>query len=148
MSDNTGKIQDDTRFKKGRSGNPKGRPKGSKNKLTQMAECLLEEDIEEVCQTLIIQAKKGNISAAKLVLDKLLPTPKDRPIRFFIPEIASSSDLLACAHAVTRAVAEGEITPSEGEAMSRILDSHGKAWETHSLENRLIRAEEQLRGLI
>lgn len=43
---------------------------------------LFEVDVEEVCRHVVNQAKEGNMQAAKIILDRLLPPKKDRPIHF------------------------------------------------------------------
>ena len=42
MPENTEKIQESSKFKRGQSGNPNGKPKGARNKSTLAAEKLLE----------------------------------------------------------------------------------------------------------
>ena len=69
-----GKPPKKTRFKKGRSGNPKGRPKGTKNLKTDLAEELAERiNLSEggqkitiskqraMLKSLMIKAVKGDI---------------------------------------------------------------------------------------
>jgi hypothetical protein len=70
MPDKTDEKQG--KFKKGRSGNPLGRPRGIRNKATIAAEALFKGEIEEICRKAIEQAKCGNIQAIKLVLDRIL----------------------------------------------------------------------------
>ena len=64
------------RFVKGVSGNPLGRPIGSKNKITLMKLALEEafrddsfEEVLEVLQMVVKQAKDGDKSSQKLVWD-------------------------------------------------------------------------------
>lgn len=69
------------RFVPGATGNPKGRPLGAKNRIVQAKqdlETLLREDvlnvddIREVWQAMVREAKDGNVSAGKLILDKTI----------------------------------------------------------------------------
>jgi hypothetical protein len=122
MPENTGKKQEQTLFQKGHSGNPKGRPKGKKNKSTLLAQSLLENDVEAICARLLIEAKQGNIQAIKIVMDRILPARKELPIALDLPEIKSATDLINAINAITTAVGTGIISPSEGEALSRIVD--------------------------
>lgn len=78
MPENKGEIQENGRFKKGKSGNPRRKPKGAKHKASLLAEKLFENDIEMVCNQVISQAREGNLQAAKIILDRLLPPRKDR----------------------------------------------------------------------
>jgi hypothetical protein len=72
-----------SRFVKGQSGNPNGRPKGSRNKITLMKLALegelrtqLKPDMAEILAVAILKAKSGNEAMIKLLLDKTLPTTK------------------------------------------------------------------------
>jgi hypothetical protein len=66
------------RFQKGVSGNPKGRPKGARNKTTTMAEALLEGQAEALVQKVVSMALQGNTTAMRLCLERLIP-PKREP---------------------------------------------------------------------
>lgn len=137
MSENTGKIQESTRFKKGQSGNPNGKPKGAKNKSTLAAEALLEGSLEKICRRIEEEAVNGNMQAAKMVLERFLPPRKDRLIRFDLPEIKNTRDILIASNAIIAAVCRGEISPSEGEALSRVIAVHAQTIENHDFEERV-----------
>src|SRR5665213_366817 len=49
-----------TRFKKGQSGNPAGKPKGTRNATTRMLEALLAGEAEEITRKAIEMAKAGD----------------------------------------------------------------------------------------
>lgn len=137
MSENAGKMQGSNKFIKGKSGNPKGKIKGTKNKTTLTAELLLEGEIGNICRRLIDEALNGNMQAIKMVLDRIMPPRKDRSIAINIPILKNSSDILQAMSFITDAVGSGNISPSEGEALSRIIDVYVKALEIHDYENRL-----------
>lgn len=66
-------------FVKGVSGNPKGREKGSKNKLTLYREAVLMkqekkllQNLPEVLDVVIQKAKEGDMQATKLYLDRVM----------------------------------------------------------------------------
>ncbi len=144
MPENTGEIQESTRFKKGQSGNPKGKPKGAKNKSTLAAEALLEGSLEKICRRIEEEAVNGNMQAAKMVLERFLPPRKDRLIRLDLPEIKNARDILVASNAIIAAVCRGEISPSEGEALSRALATHAQAIENQDLEQRLEAIESRI----
>lgn len=69
-----------TKFKKGQSGNPNGRPKGSKNKATVISEAIqgklvgqLEKDAQHILMKTIEMAKDGDTTCIKLLMDRLMP---------------------------------------------------------------------------
>ncbi|MDA7749480.1 DUF5681 domain-containing protein [Litoricola sp.] len=60
------------KFLKGCSGNPAGRPVGSKNKCTQFRE-LLEDDLPALVSVLRDKALEGDMNAMRLLLERLVP---------------------------------------------------------------------------
>jgi hypothetical protein len=79
-------------FQKGQSGNPRGRLPGTRNHATVMAEKLFEGAIENVCETVISKANAGDMTAARLVFERLIPARRDRPVTFQLPKIACAAD--------------------------------------------------------
>lgn len=69
-------------FQPGQSGNPAGRPKGSRNKATVALEKILNGDAESILRKAIELAQDGDPTALRRCLDRLLPPRKDRPITF------------------------------------------------------------------
>lgn len=141
MPDKTDEKQG--KFRKGRSGNPLGRPKGTRNKATLLAKALFEDEIEGICRKAIEEAKQGNMQAIKLVLDRILPPKKETPIFIDLPVMKAGSDILEAVHRVAAAVCQGKITPSEGEVLTRIIDTQARAIEANEFEQRLKYLEER-----
>ena len=144
MPENTGKIQGNTQFKKGQSGNPKGKPKGARHRASLMAEMLFESEIEEVCHCVIEQAKEGNMQAARIILDRLLPPKKDRPINFKLPMISNAADALEASRLICHAVGNGEITPLEVESLSKIVKIQAKNIDLFNFGNRIEAIEKEM----
>lgn len=141
MPDKTEKKQG--KFSKGRSGNPLGRPRGIRNKATIAAEALLAGEIEGICRKAIEEAKRGNIQAIKLVLDRILPPKKEAPIFIDLPVMKTSSDILEAIHRVTQAISRGELSPTEGDCLTRIIERQAKVIEMNDFEERLKKLEER-----
>lgn len=142
MPDKTEKKQG--KFSKGQSGNPLGRPRGVRNKATMAAETLFEGEIEGICRKAIEEAKRGNIQAIKLVLDRVLPPKKEASVFIDLPSIKTSSDILEAIHRIAQAVSKGELSPSEGDCLARIIERQAKAIEINDFEERLKRLECQI----
>lgn len=132
------------RFKPGQSGNPAGRPKGARSKATIMAQTMLDGEAEAILKKVIEQAKAGDSTALRLCLDRILPPRKDRTVAFEAQDLQSAPDAKNASRAIIKAVADGEITPSEGVELSRIIESFTKIVETADLEERLVALERSM----
>ena len=124
-------------FEKGNSGNPSGRPPGSRNKATLAAEMLLDGRAEALTQKAVERALAGSDLALKICLDRILAPRRERTVRFALPPIGSPADLAAALRAVTTAVAEGALTPGEAFELSRVVQTFINAIETSDFERRL-----------
>ena len=125
-----------------RPGNP-GRPKGARHKTTLAIEALLDGQAEKLTEKAIQMALAGDVTAMRLCLDRLAPPPKDRPIQIAMPRLAGLQDMTIATAAVLDAVTSGTITPSEGEAIAKLIETHRRAVELVDLETRLTRLEQQ-----
>src|SRR6478736_10181830 len=111
-ADNTAGKQRGKPFRRGRSGNPEGRPKGSRNVTTVALESLLDGQATALTQKAIDVALTGDMAALRLCLDRILPPRKDRPLTFNFPAITNAAEAAATMSAILAAVASGEITPT------------------------------------
>jgi hypothetical protein len=123
-------------------GNP-GRAKGSRNRATTLAEQLMGDDLEGVVEAVIAAAKSGDMVAARLVLERLAPARKGRPVTFKLPPDVDAAGLAAVFSAVLRAVSEGEVSPEEGQAIAGLLEARRKAIELAEVEARIKVLEER-----
>jgi hypothetical protein len=131
------------KFKPGQSGNPKGKTKGTLHKATRAALELLEGDLEAITQVCIDKAKAGDHLAVKLILDKLLPNQRERSINLKVPRVKGAQDLPQALEAIMQAVAAGELTPGEGQALTAMLEGYRKGLEFTTIEARLRALEER-----
>ncbi|WP_082459229.1 DUF5681 domain-containing protein [Bosea thiooxidans] len=124
-------------FRHGSVANPRGRPKGSRNKATLAIEALLEGEAEALTRKAIELALSGDIVALRLCLDRVAPTRKERAIYFDMPAILSASDLPIATSALLRAASAGDLTPSEARELGSLVDTHIKALQVADLNARL-----------
>ena len=66
-------------FQPGQSGNPHGRPVGSRHRATLAAEALPDGEAEELTRTAINLTKGGDMAALRLCLERICPPRRDRP---------------------------------------------------------------------
>ena len=109
-------------FAPGVSGNPAGRPRGSRNKTTIAVEALLEGQAEALTQKAIERALAGDATALRICMDRIAPPRRDRPTPFALPRLKEAADARDAFAAVVRAVAEGELTPSEAVTLAGLIE--------------------------
>lgn len=142
MTDEPRKNARTTRGRPFQPGNP-GRPKGARHKTTLLAEKLMQDDAKEIVEAVLKAAKGGDMTAARIVLDRIAPTRKDSPVRFALPAIGSASEASKVMSALLAAVASGEITPSEAEQVAKIVSAYVSTLEASEFEARLRLLEER-----
>jgi hypothetical protein len=130
-------------FQPGQSGNPAGRPPGARNKRTLLLENLMENEAESIALAAIGKAKAGDMAAIRMVLDRLAPACRERPIDFELPPLAAPADAVRAMAAIIAGLAAGELTPSEAESLSKVVDRYVRALEATEFETRLTELENE-----
>jgi hypothetical protein len=141
----TAKKQAATRFKPGKSGNPSGRPKGARNKASALAQKLMEGQTEAVVQRVIDAALTGDMQACKLIVERLLPPVKERPIdpdAIKLPASINAKTAGQTFSAIFKAVAGGRIVPGEGDMLVRMMNAYLTAHEYQELSERIDELEQ------
>ncbi|WP_292533500.1 hypothetical protein [Methylocystis sp.] len=62
--------------------------------MTLLVEKLMHDDATEIVRAVIAAARGGDMVACKIVLDRICPARKGRPIRFDLPEKRATSRTL------------------------------------------------------
>jgi hypothetical protein len=145
VAENTAKKQRGRPFSKGQSGNPKGRPPGALNQSTRVAQSILDGEEAALTRKAVELAQAGNVVALRLCLERLLPPRKERPINFALPRVENAQDLPQALAAILAAVAQGDITPGEGQTLVSMLEAYRKGLENSDLDARLTALEKQRR---
>ena len=121
--------------------NPNGRPKGSRNKASQLLDQLGQNSAKEILQAVIDRAKVDDNYAANLVLNCVWPARKSNPVQIELPNIETAADVTKALDAVLAAVAAGEIDPDEAAQIGALLEAKRKSVETMELEARIAALE-------
>jgi hypothetical protein len=61
----------------------------------------MQSDAEHVVRAVIGAAKTGDMTAAKIILDRIAPARKGAPVMFDVPELITPADLAPAVTAVT-----------------------------------------------
>lgn len=131
-----------SRFKKGQSGNPTGRPAGIPSPTAKLRN-VISDDLPAIIATLVEKAKDGDISAAALLFSRTLPPlrPQSEPPEVDLP----GTTMEQRAEAITAAALAGELSPTGAAELMGILAQQARITEITELAERLERIENALK---
>jgi hypothetical protein len=125
-------------FQKGQSGNPRGRPAGSRNNATLACEALLEGQAEALTQKAVEMALAGDTVALRLCIERICPVRRDRPVEFSLPPIDTARDAADVMASVLNAVATGQLSPADASELSRVVGCTVRAFEVAEMSERAV----------
>jgi hypothetical protein len=100
----------------------------------------MQADAKAIVEAVLTAARNGDMTAARIILDRIAPAHRDRTVRIDLPKIESAEDLPSAMGAVVAAATSGEISPSEGQSIAALLELKRRAFETAELA-RLVEVE-------
>ena len=120
------------KFQPGQSGNPRGRPPGiqTQAKLRNA----IAEDMPAIIEAVTEAAKGGDIQAAKLLLDRVLPALKPQDQAVSLP---LSDGLAASGRSILAAVGQSGVTPEQAFKLLQGLSALSRVIETDELLRRI-----------
>jgi hypothetical protein len=131
------------RFAKGNPGGP-GRPRAV-DRVNEF-DRLVADAGPALLEAVLKQANDGNLKAIEMLLSRIWPARRGRPVQLEAPQIQTTADLLPVGAALTNAVLGGDLTTDEGAAAARVLKAHQKMIETVDIEARIFALEEHDAG--
>lgn len=135
MAENAAGIQRGKPFKPGQSGNPAGKPPGTKNRATVLAQALFDGEAETLTRKIIELAKNGDMQALKVCVDRLCPPMKAQaaPVQVEIPKTDNISDI---ANAFIKAAADGRLPPDVAAQLVSAVGTLARVVEVDELKER------------
>ena len=133
------------KFQKGQSGNPAGKPKGAKDRRTEMR-ALLQPHADKLIQTAVNLALAGDVQALRICIDRIIPPVREDRLQVALPDIADAAGCTDAQAAIMKAVASGELLPSQGEALAGLVEHQRRAMYDQDLAKRIEAIELQLKG--
>ena len=114
-----------------------GRSKGSRNKSTLELEALLEEFGTAITKKCVVEALKGDKSAMRICMERLIPLARHKTPAFELPSIRSAADLPRASSAILKAAAKGTISAQDAEAFMRLLEMDQRLFGSQQLTSRI-----------
>ena len=126
------------RWKAGESGNPMGRPPGT-GELGKLRAAIAQH-VPTIIEHLVSLAQAGDVGAARLLLERVLPPMKavEQTQAIYLP----SGSLTEQGRAVLAAVAAGELAPGQGAQLLTAIGTLGKVAELDELAARIAALEQ------
>jgi hypothetical protein len=110
------------KFQPGQSGNPAGRPPGSVNKKTLALQEAFEAKGEEIVDEVIARAKNGQPAAMRLLMERLVPTGRNRRFAIDLPVVKSADDAEAAVAVVLAELAAGNLAIHEVSSLILLIE--------------------------
>ena len=114
------------RFLPGRSGNPAGRPRGSRNRGSLLIDVIDEADSAAIVRAVVDRALAGEWPALRACFTRLVAPAREAPVEIDLPPAASALDVAEAGSALIAAVAAGEIAPGAAQKVMKLLASQLK----------------------
>jgi hypothetical protein len=134
------------KFQPGQSGNPAGRPAGSRNKKTIALEEAFAEHAEGILQDVIARAKDGESTAQRLCMERMLAPKRQRTVAIALPAIETPEDARTAVAVVTAELAEGNLTISEASGLISLIDRMVRLAERIEKMEQARRQEEEIQA--
>ncbi|MBN9089035.1 MAG: hypothetical protein J0J01_19175 [Reyranella sp.] len=120
MSDTSDFRQSNGRFAKGHPGGP-GRPRNPVSTTAIELDRVGSEVAHELMSATIERARRGNLRATELVLQRVWPVRRHRPIELEPPSGDGLRNLLGEHATLAQAMMNGDITPQDAQATVRVF---------------------------
>lgn len=117
-------------FAKGKSGNPGGRPKGLKDKRTELRS-LFQPHATKLIEQVVSLALKGDTTALRLCLDRICPPlkPQSEPVTTH-----AAGTLAERAEQIFVAATTGELTPDAAHDLMMLIQMQAKVEEVETMK--------------
>ena len=126
------------RWKPGESGNPQGRPRGAGEVAKLRAS--IAGHVPEIIGQLVEAAKGGDVQAARLLLERVLPPMK--PTELAVPLALPDGSLTEQGRAVLAAVSTGDLAPEQAARLLSAIGALARVAEIDELAERIEKLEE------
>jgi len=122
----------ESKFTPGKSGNPNGRPKNKSAPV--MLRKAIDQAMPEIIEALIDQAKRGDIAAATVLLNRCIPALKAESQAINLPV---KQTVLEQSNEIITGIMSGNLAPDVGAGLINALAAQAKIIESDEVLRRL-----------
>ena len=124
----------------------KGRPEGSRNRVTISAMNMIQGEEQALSRTAIDAALNGNVQMLQFCLSRILPPPpKDNVVKLDgMPKCNDMNSALSLSSYILEKLADGTVTPSQGHLISGLIERHLRCLQVTEVEQRLSLIEQKI----
>jgi hypothetical protein len=123
----------------------RGRPKGSRNRKTGLAEALLDSHAEALVTQALALAEKGDAAVLRILLGHILPRRQELLPKIGPLPMGTAEELAQASERALNQVTSGQIHLRDAKLIAELLEQRRRILETEDLEKR-VRAMEQKVG--
>ena len=119
----------------------RGRPRGSRNKRSRVAQQLLYEHSESLVRKAMVEALKGDAPLLRTLLPYVLPRWKDAPVQTGKLPTRTVADLSQALDAILQRVSVGELSVQDGRTLADLISTKVSVLVNVEFEERLNKLE-------
>jgi hypothetical protein len=75
----------------------------------------------EILESVLVAARAGDMTAAKLILDRIWPLPKSGPVQLALRPTRNVADVREAMHDLLGKMASGDVTPEDGRVFISVM---------------------------
>jgi len=135
-----------TQFKPGQSGNPNGRPKGSRNTRPVVLEQILRAEGSELLPRCLDDAFAGDAPMRRVLLPYLLSDRPGRTLEINLPRLDSLDRMAEARAEVMRQLTAQNLALEDAQTLFGLLHRQAKALADAELETRVEALEAETQG--
>jgi hypothetical protein len=115
----------------------RGRPRGSRNKKTMIAQQLLDEHAESILRKAMLKGLQGDSPMLQALLSYILPRPKDTPLKTEVLRTATAKELSQSLDVILKRACDGQITLTQAQQLAALIEARRQLLQTDEFETRL-----------
>lgn len=115
----------------------RGRPRGSRNRFSIMAQELLSSRAEPIAAKVAAMALQGDSTAMRLAMERILPIRREPTVNLGPLPIKTAADISKAFEKLMEKVTAGKLTIAEAQGVGELLEKRRRAIETEDLDQRL-----------